>query len=292
MIQFLRLLGADALPFRNMTFAGYGETLQRLELTSEYIAIGVVEDGTPIGLGVARMPVAKPAEIISIFIKPERWNQGLGSQLMRIFETTARERTCSAIAVSYTTLGKCVPAVEKMLRKTDWPEAETRMLLAEISPDIGKKAEWIQRLRIPESIDVFPWCEITPTEREGLEGVKDTVTPALWPFTLEKFPLEPVNSLGLRQGGEVIGWMICHRISPNRIRYTSLYVREPWRTPELSFALLAEAVRRKQEAYPDTIIASLAVQVENKPMLRVLERKLKPYAVGWSEMRGSVKLLN
>ena len=89
----------------------------------------------------------------------------------------------------------------------------------------------------------------------------------------------------------MIGWMICHRVGQMRIRYTSLYVRHPWRTPELSFALLAEAVRRKQKAYPDTIIGSLAVQIENKPMLRVLERKLKPYAVSWSEMRGSVKML-
>jgi hypothetical protein len=274
-----------------MTFAALGKALQTLDLTSELLAIGVVEDGAPIGLCIARARVGSPAEILSIYVRAPFWNRGLGTQLLKLTEQALRERTCPAAIFGYTTEGKCVPAVERVLAKAGWPTPETKMILASISPEISQHAEWITVLKVPDWITVFPWQELTPAERSNLEAAKSTIPTALWPFAPDEFPLELSNSLGLRTGGEVIGWVICHRVDPKLIRYTMFYVREPWRTPDLSFALLAEAIRRKQQVHPPTVIASLAVQVENKPMLRVLERKLKPFALSWHEKRASVKLL-
>jgi hypothetical protein len=132
--------------------------------------------------------------------------------------------------------------------------------------------------------------ELTPEERLAMEAFRGEVPPALWPFDAE-LPPEPESSLGLRHGQEIAGWMVTHRVVPNLIRYTMLFVREQWRTPASSFALLAESLRRKHAAYGTEMNASLAVQADNQPMLRLLDGKFRPWVTSRSELRASAKTL-
>jgi hypothetical protein len=163
------------------------------------------------------------------------------------------------------------------------------MLLLQIGPSVMNE-KWVTDLEVPPPFEVFPWSAVTESERAALEAVRDTIPGPLWPFESDK-PIEPASSIGLRLEGKVVGWMVTHRTAPKVVRFTALYIREPWRRTELSFALIAEAARRKARALPPDVISSLAVQIENRPMLRVAERRLRPHELLWQEQRVSAKEL-
>lgn len=289
MIEFHRILGDAPPAFAGMTFSSHAALLRGLTPQGEVIALAPVADGTPIGLALARIDAdGIGAEVLSLFVQPTLWRQGIGTALLEAVEQVMRERRCREARIAYST-GPSSAALERVLQKRGWSPPQPRMLLAQIGPELMHD-RWVAESRIPSPFEVFAWSELTATERAALEAVRSTIPPPLWPFESDA-PVEPCNSLGLRLAGEVVGWMVTHRVAPQVVRFTALYIREPWRRTELSFALLAEALRRKARALPPEVVSSMAVQVENQPMLRVAERRLRRHARLWEERRVSSKAL-
>lgn len=310
-IQFQRLLG-DLPPLcSKMTFSALAPLLRGLGPDSDLVAIaplahsGPVElagSVEPVGLGLARRDAdGAGAEILSLFIQPPLWRNGLGTQLLESLERALFQLGCQRVRIGYST-GPSSAALERILLKQRWQAPAPQMLLAQIGPGIAEQ-KWVQEMQVPASFEVFPWIELTAADRAALESVRASIPPALWPFENDA-PIEPSNSLGLRlkkeapeaelkrdTKGEVVGWMVTHRVAPLLVRYTALYVRAPWRSTTLSFALLAEAVRRKTRALPPEVISSIAVQSENRAMLSVARRRLRAHARLWEERRVSWKQL-
>jgi hypothetical protein len=56
--------------------------------------------------------------------------------------------------------------------------------------------------------------------------------------------MEPVNSLGLRFDGQIVEWIITHRIAPGTTRYTALFVHKELQKTR-ALALLPLAILRK-----------------------------------------------
>jgi GNAT superfamily N-acetyltransferase len=276
--------------FARMTSAANAGWLRELSPGGAMIAVGAREDGWPVGLGVARAG-ARVGEVLSLFVAPAQQGRGIGTQLLAALEDELAARGCVAAEAAYSTLGRSVPALEKVLQRRGWSAPEPQLLLAQIHAGI-LEAPWMQRCTsAPAPFALFPWNELSAAERASMAGFQDEVPPALWPLA-EMPPADPHGSLGLRRGDEIAGWLLTHRVpgaEPPLIRFTMLFVRERWRTPMLSFLLVAEAARRLFVAYGANAQASLAVQVENTPMRRVLERKIRPWTTLWAERRRSTK---
>jgi GNAT superfamily N-acetyltransferase len=102
--------------------------------------------------------------------------------------------------------------------------------------------------------------------------------------------LEPTISIGLRWRGEVVGWMICHRVAFDTLQYSAFFVREDLRRRGLGWALVHEAVRRRL-ADPDLRYTIFAVDARNRRM-RAFADQLRPYLLGTSELRVSRKRLS
>lgn len=134
---------------------------------------------------------------------------------------------------------------------------------------------------------MFPWSELTPTEKqEILPGQWDT--PSLFPFS-DDSRIEQVNSLVLRYNGEIIGWCVNHRVAPDTIRYSTLFVREKFQKLGRGVSLLAESIKRQIAG--SVPYYTFAVARENAQMLQFVNRRLKDYLTGLSESRQSVKRL-
>lgn len=274
--------------FARMTSAAQAALLRDLLPAGPMIAVGAREDGWPVGLGVARAGAAGGVgEVLSLFVAPAHQGKGIGGRLLEALEGELAARDCAVAELAYSTLGRSVTALEKLLRRREWSEPEAQLLLAQIHAGI-LEARWIQRcVSAPAPFTLFPWTELTDAERASMAAFQAEVTPALWPLE-ETAPCDPHGSLGLRHGDEIAGWLLTHRVpqsEPPLIRFTMLFVRERWRTSMLSFLLVAEAARRLFVAYGAKAQASLAVQVENTPMRRVLERKIRPWTTLWAERR-------
>ena len=107
---------------------------------------------------------------------------------------------------------------------------------------------------------------------------------------VEDTRLEPLNSLGLRYQGEVIGWTITHRIDSETIRYSVMFVEERFQRMGRGFSLLTQAVKRQIDS--GIPYATAAVSNNNPSMLHCVERYHKPYAMFISESRYSYRDLN
>jgi hypothetical protein len=165
------------------------------------------------------------------------------------------------------------------------------MLLCKSNAERIGKTPWLDRYTLPDEFTIFPWAELTAQERQTIEQrqqVESWYPPVLTPFQ-EEDRLEPLNSLGLRYQGQVVGWMITHRVAPDTIQYTSLFIQQEFQQLGRTIALIAEAIKRQiAGGVPYGIFM---IDVENKTMVKFFRRRLQPYMTSLTEARCSRKNL-
>jgi hypothetical protein len=132
-----------------------------------------------------------------------------------------------------------IPAAEAVARllasRGFAPPARTQFLLrGDLSADMGEElrglyARYADPARLPRGYLITPWTEMSAEDREFIrsrKGQPDWYEPRADPFR-EEGGIEPVNSLVLRKEGlGIVGWLATHRIAPDTIRYTDLFIRK------------------------------------------------------------------
>lgn len=277
--------------YRAMTYAEHGAVLAQAEAAQRYLPIAARHGDSVLGFGLAR---ATPAggEILSLFVQPAWWSRGVGTHLLAMLEEgLGRGWGCAVARVSYTTQGGSVAALERVLGKRGWSAPVAHSITWQIRPEPLAGESWMRATPWPPGHEIFPWAELRPGERAALEAARGAIDPTLWPLDDEQLH-DPHSSVGLRRDGEVIGWMVTHRIAPQVIRFTALHVREPWASPRVTMRLLTEAIRRKEAHYPPSVIGLLTVRMENAAMRRLTARKFEPHAAGIWETRTAEKRLD
>ena len=96
------------------------------------------------------------------------------------------------------------------------------------------------------------------------------------PFTQED-KIETLNSLGLRYKDKVIGWMINHRIAPDTIRYTQMYVHPDYQPLSRSILFLAKSIGIQFREAKEVPKGTFRVETHNTPMVKFVHRRLAPY---------------
>jgi hypothetical protein len=144
-------------------------------------------------------------------------------------------------------------AVGKIAERMRWSGPELHMVMVKGSRQAMREIDlrWIfQGHPLANGFEIFSWQELSDSEREAI--VKRQEAELWYPEMLSPFReesiMEPINSLGLRYSGKVIGWMINHRIAPDTIRYTPLFVSEEARNSSAGYMLIIEAVRRQWDS--------------------------------------------
>lgn len=225
--------------------------------------------------------------MLSFFVEFDSRSQGIGTQLLHYLETALIKLGCPEMFVKYRVSAWTDLALEPILQKQNWQKPETEFVLVKTSAAKLQSAPWVYKYRLPEQFTVFPWTQLTESEKVRILQRKK-YPEALSPFSDDP-RLEPLNSVGLRYQGEVMGWAIAHRVAPDTIRYSSMFVEEPFQKLGRGFALLTEAVRRQLDA--DIPYLTAAIARDNIGMLHCVDRYLKPYAESLSESRLCVKRL-
>jgi GNAT superfamily N-acetyltransferase len=244
------------------------------------------------GLALASMEGPGTAEVLSLGIVEAQRRRGLGTVLLQALEQLLARRGARQFRIAWDSALPSAPALERVLQKRGWTAPRREMQFAQITGDMAG-SPWVARAigKLPASFSLFPWAELSAQEAMALREHQAEVPAEFRPFDeSESAPLDPHTSVGLRVEDEVAGWMITHRVAPDLVRYTSLFVRDRWRTPTITFALLAEAMRRCPAAHGPAMRGSLAVRTQNAPMLKLLERKFRPFAVAWHEQRVAEKV--
>jgi len=112
------------------------------------------------------------------------------------------------------------------------------------------------------------------------------------PLGAEEKIIEYTNSLGLRYKKEVIGWMITHRIAPDTIRYTSLYVDPEYQYKGPSIRLLIESMVLQTRSTIKWALFEINLDQINPSWYKFVQKRLAPYSQKITEIYKTWKQLN
>jgi GNAT superfamily N-acetyltransferase len=255
------------------------------------LGIGAVEDGTPVGLALARFgPVARGATLLSLFVAEAWRRRGVGTALTRRLERECAARGLAKLSGTYMSGQPATPAVERILSCAGWSAPTPRMLVVQCSLESVKEARWINRFRCSPGFEIIPWVDVTAAERNEIRASNARaawIANDLSPFDYEA-DLEPVTSLALRVHGEVRGWCLNHLVD-GVLRFTCSYGREDLRRWGCLMLLWSEAAKRMPSIGVTTAMWTMPVWHED--MVNFARKYIRPYATFFGETFGAELVL-
>ena len=230
------------------------------------------------------------AELLSLFVQAEYRNQGIATNLLNKIEQILAQRGCQKVTIVYMTGKPTTPVLEHLLQKYHWSKPESRMLVCKTDIRI-LNAPWIEMYeKLPSSFTIFPWCELTDRERATIQKQQEQenwIREDLIPFKYEQ-DMEALTSLGLRYQGQVVGWLISHRIAPDTIRYSCGWVKEDLQKTGCLLALIVKASKRQARAKIPNALWSVPVEFANKVRF---DQFMRDYFSSVAETRGAFKTI-
>lgn len=138
---------------------------------------------------------------------------------------------------------------------------------------------WIQHANsYPEGFQSFLWTHLKEEERTQLEHQQfEALFPeSVSPLYHEEL-LEPMNSVGLRHGNQVIGWSICHRLTPDLIRYAAYFIFPEYRNRRFAMNPLLKSIDIQRHSPVQW--AELIYNPQGVPLTwsSFVEKRLGPY---------------
>ena len=221
---------ASGPDFASLAFSMHQAGLATLGAQSPYLAVGARFLGQPVGLGMARVGEdATQAAILSLAVGDAFQGRGVATALLTALQHGLRDRGCTQFHIAYSSGPSSTPALERILQKCGWPPSQVdRVLFKALMPADG--ITWAREPpTFPPDLALFDWCDLPPTELAVLQQQRQSdprYADALWNPAL---PLEPLESLGLRHAGEIVGWLHVRRAAPDAVVYDNLWMRRDMR---------------------------------------------------------------
>jgi GNAT superfamily N-acetyltransferase len=224
--------GADFAPWTGFAYPMHA----RAVATGEFPWLATAargSDGVPAGLALARLDAdAKAAELLSVYVAPERRRRGLGSALLsRLADELAGRTSLERLSVRYSSRIAGFPAVEKTLARAGLGEPFDRIFMAHAH--IGDMPPWAKGAadRATRSWRLLSWEKaraegIDPFERGDRAGA-----PAHLAVRFRESEIDWPSSQILLSGGDAKGWLVTHRLAekPDTLYYTKF-----WADPEFA----------------------------------------------------------
>ncbi len=224
--------------------------------------------------------------VSSFYVAPEFRRQGYGTELLQQTRHKARKLGMMQLNFYYMTGSAGGEEIENMLLAAGCKGPVTRMV-------VGKRKgrfepPWLNMFPFPASCRSFPWRELTPADRQYLVDIQRRERPFpdyLWPFKDNFQETEPINSLGLKKNGRVIGWLLTHRLDAVTIRYSNICLHRDHQGFGLALPLLSESIVRHNLYHRDIPRAIFSIFTPNKIMLKFAKKILMPYMTEMKESR-------
>jgi hypothetical protein len=236
-------------------------------------------DGCVAGLALALAPPAKgEATILSLYVAPEFRQHGLARKLMQHLECDLRARGAGQISLGYLEGPSNAVAMPRILADLGWDGPKPERLVCCADRRV-LTARWIVRpFKLPEGYEIFSWADLRADERDALiasQAANPWIPPMVDPFGGDG--TFAFNSVGLRERGAVVGWLVTAPFDSESLMYACSYIRPDLQPSGYIIALYAEAIRR-QSVRPDLPKARWAVPYVFPNMVRFVRRWVAPYA--------------
>jgi GNAT superfamily N-acetyltransferase len=278
-----------------MTFPTYRPVLGVLgaaapgTLASRFRAWRITADGRPAALVIGQLSEdGATLELVSLLVVAALRDRGLATALLALVEADVRPRGVRRLFGTYMTSSPSIPALERVFAKRGFEPPIQRKVAVRFTPEEPAQAPWYQKARLPEGSEIFPWTELSADEDAAL---KQSQADRPWiPADLEPWRcdqnVDVVSSVGLRKGGEVVGWVINHRMRPDLVAFTVSYMRPDLARRGAIFSLYVESLKRLQGT---GVTCTYVTDASFESMARFTLRRVAPYVSFCGETRGISK---
>jgi GNAT superfamily N-acetyltransferase len=276
--------------YQHMTFPGLQYLLEKTETEIAIFAYTITYMNQPIGLCIGEINQQKEsAEVLSLFVEPTHRNRGVATQLLQYIESEMKARGCQHMSINYLSGKPTTASLERVLQKCLWAEPHVHEIICKGHIYNGIKMPWVKKEGyFVNSYEIFPWSSITNEEIMSIQERKDNIPQDLYPLQYMA-NMEGVNSIGLRYRGDVVGWLISHRIAPDTIRFTCSYIRQDLQKIGRNLGLMAEAIKRQYQARVPYIIWT--TPMHHQGMVEFTKKRISPFLIYLKEFKKSHRFL-
>lgn len=304
--EYRRLQAPVDDSFQEMTFPVYRHLLP-LKLAPRHpeqgdagavlpLAVAAYAGNEAIGLVLAAVPTStgEVPQVLSLFVVAAHRKQGVATRLILEIEKLMRGGGVSTLEAVYMSGKEGVPAVERILEKRGWPAPAVRTVTLRFTLEEATRTDWYGRLPLrPPDYEIFPWTEVTDADREGLRRSNESsrwIAEGLEPWTHDEHGFDPISSVGLRYRGDIVGWVINHRVSADTVRFTCSFMRKDLGRRGRILPLYTAAIDRLRAAGIGNCLFVTPVEYPN--MVAFVKNRCAPWAGFLGETRGSTKKLD
>lgn len=249
--------------WQGMTYPYYYDLLDLVSLDGDVMGLSAVFDNQPAGLVLVNRirnsttnNIGKVADLLSIYVIPKFRHQHIARRLLQELDAHLRKLGYQFIRVRYAENQNNAKSMSALLKDAGYSQPYIRGYLYHIHRK--KSQDFIvdneKRISLPAAFRITPWQEVGEIAREYIRKHYEHIVLDQYhisPF-FEEEKLELSVSLALWYGDLVVGWLLAHRMAPDTIRFSSLYVLEKLQPFGLSMPLLLASMRRCWEFFPVT----------------------------------------
>lgn len=290
--------------------------------SSDCLAWGFTDGSSALGLLLARVEsstdsndMTRPLTLVVLSLAVRRgWRrQGIAGALMDAAQNWARHHQIDAVAIDLPLDQPCTPALQAMTAPQDgWSVIDGLLLVTVAEPQ--RVVPLYKRLAAIAARQQARWgWHVEPLNDARLEYLRhQTAIPSLPQWAREPlielsdasgaFLFDPEYCRLLLHDGSIIGWILCHRLTDEMLRYTAIWVEPPWDQRGALFELLVSVLRDAHfhgSLAPDSdqtqgspfAKGCFGVQVCNEGMRRLSLRQFKAVACCWIETQRRIILL-
>jgi GNAT superfamily N-acetyltransferase len=268
---------ASVQEYSHLTYPRFRPFLESRGDADPFVAVCATIEGHPSALALARVDTdhKRSAQLLSVAVAAQYRRRGAATAVLQSLEEILRGRGCRRTYATYLGDSPSRVALEATLKKSGWKTGRQRSIIGRSDVPTMRQAPWLWKLQLPSQYELFAWNELAASERGSLSH--GDCPPELMPFGDEN-SIE-LNSVGLRYQGRVVGWQINHRVLPDTIRYSRLYVEPDLPRRGLGITMVAESLRRhitdqRLSAAPKGVFH---LEANNMPMQCFVLRRLSPW---------------
>ncbi len=265
------------------------------EVSDSHIAAQVILDQNhmPIALALAtcRQHI-QIAEILALYVAEEHRNQGIGTFLLSEFQKQLHRQSIKWLACVYSTDSESYLHFEKICRKLHWNEGELFLVrsyyMANHFHQPWVAANWLGH-RLAGDMSIVPWKKISNLDLEKLDAeyLQGNLSTSISPKTYRQ-NFEKCNSLALRKGKKIVGWILTQKVDSDTIKYRSLYIEREYRHFGYAITLLAAAIRLQQASKFRSAIVEINVQQADRAWLHFVKKRALPSAYKVERLKRAV----
>ena len=243
----------EAIKLEAMTYPAYRSLLEQAGRSS--LVVLEAQCSEPIGLALAELDDQGEATLLSLFVHKTARSCGIGRELLSRMVAELEGRGATSVHATFADTNSSAEYFSSLLMSSGWSHPVASMLLIQGQKhDVDRilASRWMRPRQLPVGWSLVSWGDLSPSQLDAIFA-RHTAQPWFPEYVSPRNDaeiLDPHFSVGLVIDGDVRGWMILHRIKPDVLRYTALFVDPAIQHHGASIWLMAESLRR-QTLTPD-----------------------------------------